>query len=804
MLVVFALVSAVWAAPAAGQPQVVESVEVDGNLRVEDAAVLGRARFTEGQAIDPRMLGNAIRSIYELGLFNDIRIDARPGTTGYILTIVVVEKPAVGSIRFDGIDELSEEDLTEVLVFQVQAVLDENAVRRSERAIVDLYREKGFYLAEVRSEIVPRGAGEVEVVFSIREQAKVKVSRVAFVGNQTLSAEDLQAVMMTREGGLLDFLTSHGTFQRENFQADVQRIMYLYYDSGYLDVSVGDPLVTLSRDRNEIYVTIPIVEGEPYDVLDVSVSGDLLASQQELVSSSRLPPGERLRMSTVREDIERLTLRYKDAGYANVNIDFLPQANRETRQVSVQYDITQGEVCSIGRITFAGNTLTRDLVMRREMIISEGDQYSGTRINRSRDYIRRLGFFEDVQVREQARPGDPTVIDLQITVVERPTRSLQVGAGFSSADNFIATAQISENNLFGRGQSLTFNLQLSALRTIFVLSFFEPYLFDTRVQLGADVFKRSIVLSEFERDSQGFGITLGYRPFIQHDYWRDLSVTFGYNLESVRVIAGGTLGRASDVITRRFDGGLTSAISAALTLDRRDDRMFTRNGMYHVARAELAESVLGSENEFYRLTGISRFYTDLTFLPCADRARTPVQMQSEAFGDQVCRWLGNWTARANLEIGYVGPTNAQRDVPIFERYYVGGPTSVRGFERLSLSPSEPSGSRLSPDAITRDLLVGGYRQLLLNFELEFPVLTSLGLTGVLFADAGNAFEQDQSYSLRLDVFDPDGRNVLRTAAGFGVRWRSPIGPLRFEWGYPLAPRDDERRSVFEFSIQNAF
>lgn len=790
-------------AAAQSVPDVVESLEVSGNLRVERDAILNRSRLRPGDRITPAALGDTIRGVYELGLFRNIEIDAAPGTTGYVVTILVTEKPAVAEIVYEGLDELDRSDVDEVLTFQRGQVLDESRVRASARAIVNLYREKGYYLIDVTSRIEEARPGEVRVVYTLREGAKVKVARVRFVGNTALSDEQLQSVMMTREGGLLDFLTSFGTFQRENFQADMQRILFLHYDSGYLDVAVGDPLVELSRDRTEIYITIPIQEGQPYDIADVSVSGELLIPQEEVMRMVTASPGRRFSSTTMRTDIERLTNFYKDQGYANVNVNLLTNQSATNRTIGIQYDVELGELCYIGRIEFRGNALTRERVMRRELLIDEGDQYSGTRIRRSRDYVRRLGFFEDVTYRERANPNNPRIIDIEFEVTERPTRSIQVGAGFSSVDSFIATAQIAENNLFGRGQSLTLNLQLSAIRTIFILSFFEPRLLGSEVQFGVDLFKRAILLTEFERDSQGVGLTLGYRPFGRHDYWRDLALSVGYNLESVRIRNQGLFGRTLGVITRRFSGGLTSSISATALLDRRDDRMFAANGYYLLARGEIAEDWLGSENEFYRLTGIVRLYSQPRFLNCGP-ADTTVGGTGGGFTSGACRWFRNWVGRVNFEIGYVGTTNPEKDVPVFERYYVGGPLSVRGFQRLTLSPTEPAGASSDPYAPTRNLIVGGYKQIIVNVELEFPLLTTLGLSGVVFADAGNAFSQDQPYSLRLDAINGMDGSVLRTALGFGIRWRSPIGPLRFEWGYPLVPQPGEDTSVFEFSIQNAF
>ncbi len=780
----------------------VSSIEVEGNLRVEREAVIRAIPLDVGDPITQRSLGDAVRAVFDLGFFEDVQIDATVGAEGVVLTFIVFEKPSIGEVVIRGNDALDEDEITEEINLQVGSILDEQVVRAGADRISELYREKGYYLVDVNVDISEGDPGEVVITYDIEEHARVQVGRVTFVGNEALSDRDLSRFMATREGSWLSFLTKQGLFQREEFQTDLQRLRFLYYDSGYLDVAVSDPVVEISRDREQIYITIPIEEGTQYFVADVSVAGDMLVSQEELMELVTLTPGQAFRSSTVRSDIERITNLYRERGYAMANVNMLTRDGADPDTVSVQYDIQRGELCYIGRIEVVGNHTTRDLVVRREMIVEEGDQYNGVSIDRSERYIQQLGLFEEVTIREQPSRTNARVIDLEIEVTERATRSLQVGAGFSSADSFIATAQIEERNLFGRGQSLTLNAQLSSLRSLFVLSFFEPYLFSTRLSFTLDLFRRQVVYSEFERDSLGFGLRFGYRPFRQHRFWRALTLSLGYNLEDVSASPiGASQNRAALAF---YDGGLTSSVTAGVQLDRRNDRIYTTRGYLNAFNVELAESVFGSENEFLRLRGISRWYAQPDFLDCGDDDRGMAGPGTGGFGSGACRWLRQWVGKLNLEVGYIAPTNPVNDVPVFERFYTGGPNSVRGFERFSLSPTTPVPRGDDAFGSTNDRLTGGFKELYVNLELEFPLLNALGLRGVMFFDAGNAFDRDEPYTARLDLFSEPDENALRTAVGFGFRWRSPIGPLRFEWGYPLVPRPGERRSVFEFSIANSF
>jgi outer membrane protein insertion porin family len=777
----------------------VADVAVEGNVRVETEAILRRIQMPPGTMVGNREMGEAIRRVYELGFFDDIEVDATMTSDGALLVFLVREKPSIAAIRFEGNDALDDEDLMEDLGVRAEQILDRARVQDAEGRIEDAYREKGYYLVSVVSEIVPLSADAVEVIYRVTESDKVRVARVTFIGNESIPDSELLGFMETRPGTLLSFLTQFGSFKQTSFQTDLQRIRYLYYDQGFLDVSMGEPVVELSRDRSSLYITLSVIEGDQYSVSDVSVSGDMMTTQEDLMELVRLEASDVFRSSVVREDIDRISSLYRDAGYANANVNMLTRQDPDADTIGVQYDVDRGELCYIGRIEFLGNTTTRDRVMRRQMGIQEGDQYSGRGIRSSEAFLRQLGFFENVVIREEVDSENPRIIHLQIEVTERPTRSFQVGAGFSSVDSFIATAQISENNLLGRGQSLTLNAMLSAIRTMFVLSFVEPFLFDTRLQLGVDLFNRQLVLSNFERDSRGAALNLGYRPFFNSLFWRNFTVSLGYQIEDVTIVQGGRFGRVSSPLLTRQNGGLTSSITGGLALDRRDDRLFTRRGFFQAINVEIAESVLGSENEFFRARLISRWYH-----PVVNRSACPTSEESSGFGGFLCRYMSDVVGKLNIEIGYVGSTSPDRDVPIFERFFSGGPNSVRGFERLTLSPTAPVGQRQSPDSALRFINIGGHKEVIINAEIEFPLVNAIGIRGVLFADAGSSLAQDAPYTLRLDVMDPDAANTLRSALGFGFRWRSPIGPLRFEWGYPLAPRANERRSVFEFSIQNSF
>ena len=757
----------------------VTEIHITGNRRVEEGAIRNTIATQIGQPLERRQLRQDILSIRDLGIggtafFDDVQVDVSEADGGLVVTYIVREKPVIASLSYEFVegDELRD-DLEEVVDIEEGDVFDLAQARANVNKLEELYREKGYFLAEVDYEWHEREDGDVDLTFVILEYAEVEVQRVNFVGNEALSDEELQSVMATRPGDLLSFLSGSGVFNETEFGNDRHRLRLYYYDNGYVDVEIGEPSVELSRDLGQIYITIPVQEGPQYSVAAVEVAGDMLLPVEEIEELFvRVEVGETYSTSQVRQDIDRISTYYKDQGYANVNVNLGTRRDAENRELGLVYDIQQGQPVYIGRITISGNQTTRDEVIRRELRIHESDLYHGTGIRISQARVQRLGFFETVEINE-ITTASQEIMNLEVQVVERPTGQFQVGAGFSSVESFIATATISQNNLFGRGQSLSLQASISAIRTIFSLGFSEPYLFGTRWQFGFEIFNRELLFTDFTRRSLGFSLTGGY-PITD-----DITASLTYQLENVEVEAGGRTGRTDRQISNIFQGGLTSSVRGSLSWDTRNNRLFPSYGFLQTASLEVAEDFLGSENEFLRVRGISRWYYEL-------------------FTGVVLKF--------NAALGWVATTNSERPVPIFERFFLGGPNSVRGFERATLSPTEPvAADPNDPASSLVGFPVGGNKELLFNLEVEFPIITAIGIRGVLFMDAGNAFGNNQPYTLDLDVFHPnatDYNDVLRTSVGFGFRWFSPIGPLRFEWGFPLSPLDNEEPSVFEFSVGN--
>ena len=753
----------------------IDEIRVRGNRRASADEVRYNISSEVGATLDPDVISQDIKRIYKMGFFEDVQVDADYDAKKLILTFYLKEKPAVALVTYEGNDELDEDDFKDHVDLRVPSILDMAKVTKNEEKLQALYSDKGYYLAEVKAEVLPMEGGDVEVRFKIREFSKISVKSVKFIGNKAISDDELKGNIFTREASLLGFLTGAGEFKAEEFSRDLQRISFYYADHGYPDVKVSDPQVNLSPDRESMFVVIHIDEGELYHVGDVKVSGDLLTDDPEALKNQlQISSGNVFKLSEMFKDIETLRNIYRDAGYAFVNVEPKQRKNTSKNEIFLTYDIKKGEQVHFGQIIVTGNDKTADKVIRRELLIAEGELFNGSNLERSKNNAMRLGFFEKVDI--TTNPSvDPRYVNVQVEVKERPTGTFQVGAGFSSVESFIATIQVSQNNFLGRGQTLTAQATFSGIRQLFNIQFFEPYFLDTKWRFRATVFNFEFLFNDFSRSSTGGTLGFGY-PLT-----RFFVIDLTYTIEDVQVEPGGRLGRARRNIGSLFQGGLTSSIQTTLSYDTRNNRLFPSQGYLLQGVVEFADDTLLSENEFTRLIGRVRFYFPL-FL--------------------------SFVLKFNIEAGLVSNWNADNTpVPIFERFFVGGPNSVRGFLRSSLGPSrEIAANAGDPGSALTTINIGGNKQFIFNMELEFPILTSVGIKGVLFADAGNSFDNDQDLSVAMDIFSDSGdyTNILRTALGFGFRWFSPIGPLRFEWGIPLAPLPEEDSVVFEFSIGNSF
>ena len=775
---------------AAAPNLTVARVHFRGNRKVEDDAIRAVIKTKPGEAVNQELMRADVRSIWKMGFFEDVQVESTEvkGGGGLAIVFVLREKPTISKIYVAGNNEVSLTKINEVLDLKKDQVLDLAKLKKNVQKIKQLYVEKGYYMAEVDYELKRPSTSEVEVWFRCHEHAKVEVRRVNFVGNKAITDQELREVVVTREGNILSLLTQAGTYREDVFQRDLVLLQAHYWDRGYVQVKVGTPSLELSPDKRSLYITINIEEGPRYRLGKVDIRGDLLETREFFLSRVTVKTGDIFNRSKLSDDLQKLTDYYKDRGYAYVNATPSTPVDEKHLTVDVTFEIQKGEMVHFERINIRGNSKTRDKVIRRELRIIEGEPYSQSKLDYSKRRVNALGYFEKVDLTTR-RGSTDSMMEVNVEVSERPTGTFQIGAGFSSVENFIAQAQISQNNFFGRGQSLTVQAQLSSLRQLFLLSFQDLYFLDTKWTFGFNLFKQDRYLYSFIRSSYGGSLTWGY---LLGD---DLRLLLTYNWERVGISSGSGLrgffsGGQRDPIppgslANLLRSGVTSSTRAVLSFDTRNDRMFPTRGWYNTISAEIADNFLFSQNIFTRYEATVRYFYPI--------------------------W-GPFVLRLKVDGGLIASRDA-RGVPIFERYFVGGIYDIRGFAPRSLGPVINAPGAQEPDAGLTSFRIGGNAQVIGNAEIEFPLFDKVGIRGVVFTDVGNSFNLEQSYcALRKSDVDaskdpckrPWDISAYRASWGFGLRWFSPIGPLRFEWGIPYRTLPGEQSIVFEFTIGNFF
>lgn len=763
---------------------VIERIDVVGIRRIDAEAVRSQLTSRVGRLLDPATLRADIKAVWKQQLFSDVRVatDATP-SGGTIVTFQVTERPTIRKVLVTGNDEIELDKINDVLDLERHGVADQAAIRNNREAISQLYQAQGFLLSTVDSELVPAGEGEVDVRFIVDEHAKIRVRDIAITGNHAISTDELRGAMGTRTPGALSFLNGSGTYRRDMLERDVSVLTGLYLDRGFATVKISPPAERLSNDKKFMHVSIAIDEGPRFAFGAVDIKGDLLAVDHRALIHSK--PGVVFSRTRVEQDRKTLETYYQDRGYANVNVVPKMHLDLKAHTVPIGFEIVRGKRVYVERIHIRGNSKTRDKVIRRELKLAEGELFNGSSIERSRRQLVALGYFEKVVLSTSPGSSDEFV-DLNVEISERRTGQLQFGAGLSSLESFILQGQVAQENFLGRGHSLAFQAQISSLRRIFSFRFMEPRFLDTQWMFATELYNQSRGYGEFSRNSTGGALTWG-RRLSDH-----ASASITYRLENVDISAGSggiaNLGARSEALptvntANLFRGGWNSSIRGAFGWDTRDNRMLPTSGWNTSLYAEYAGRATASENNFVRWGGFARHYQRLGDSP--------------------------FVLRLNGELGVTTSLDG-KGVPLSERYLLGGIYDIRGYQARSIGPQlfaqRPGdiGQSLSP------LPLGGNAQLIGNAEIEFPISKRMGLSGVAFFDIGNAFNLENRFcngsTTTVDACTPVSGMLgnLRKSVGLGVRWQSPIGPLRLEWGLPLDLKPGEKPSGLDFTIGTSF
>jgi outer membrane protein insertion porin family len=773
--------------PPAGRP--IGQIQVSGNNRVEEEAIRVYIKSMIGEPLDEEQVDRDIRAIYNMGFFKNVeaRVTEENGRT--VLTYWVSERPLLREVRIEGQKTLSKDDIENKLKVHPRTILNPVRIRRGVEEVKKEYEKKGHLDADITYRTEQLESGDVILTFTVTENERVKIKDLLFEGNKAVSSAQLSSIIQTRKRNFLSRFLNTGVLNNDALKTDVERVTAFYYDNGYINVRVGEPKV--ERREDGLYVTIRIDEGEQFSIGEVGFAGEVPGGEEEAKRRVALEKGSTFKASMLRDDVFRLTGYFSDQGYAFVNVEPETNVRPETKTVDINYRVDKGPEVYVDRVEIAGNTKTRDKVIRRQLRVEEQGLFSASALQVSKERVQRLGFFEDVNVATQ-RGSRNDLLNVLVDVKEAQTGAFSVGAGFNSSTSIIGSARIQENNLFGRGQQLVLGASLGTRYKNSTLSFYDAYFLDTSVSFGANLFDWQFAFEDFDRSGTGGGFRVSY-PISALGY----SSLWGYALEDVYLGVNYQWERARisnfDQITPaaiRAERGTktTGVISPTLLRNTLNHPMDPTAGSYH--NFSLGFAGLGGEVDYKKAEIEARYFIPVYRSP---RWGQFTWMTGGFFGYGV----GDIDFVEENHIGAQSRGILKDDMPLFDRYFPGGINSIRGFGERSLGPRERVTVTVTNDDGTQKRKtyhrpIGGSEELIFNNEISFPIVQQLNLKGVVFSDIGNAFTHKDG----IDFSD------FRYSVGTGIRWRSPFGPIRIELGKALNKKRDERTSTLHFSFGN--
>lgn len=741
--------------------KVVKAIDVKGNKTVSSLTILAKVKTQIGQPISSSVLNEDLKRLYGLGFFTDVRIEQEDYEDGIKVVFLVTEKPILSEIRIEGNQKINKDQVKKEMQSAVGDFVDQKKVRDDVDAVRKLYEKKGFSGAVVDSSLdVNPDTNQAVLHVVINEGTKVRIRDIKVVGNQSVKTGDILGKMKTKKTSWWGWFHS-GYLKQEDLDEDIERVKALYDENGFSDAEVTTETETLSQGKNagDIVLKVIIKEGKKYIVGTVDFKGNSVVKTDELMKTIQMTPGKPFSRRGLRLDVGAIQDLYFDKGYLSAQIRSESIYNDQTDKVDLHYNITENELTYVDKVRVQGNTKTKDIVIRRELRAYPGESFSGAKLKRSKERLYNLGFFEEV--RFDTEPGSlPNTRDLVVTVKETKTGEFSFGGGYSSIDSVIGFVQIRQKNFdwqnwhtfTGAGQDLGLRLEVGSVRQNAELSFTEPWAFGYPYSFGFDIYRQQFSPSSnsgyfFDQKKTGFDLRLG-KEFNEYD--KGLLM---YKLEQVKI--SDLPDNSSQLLIDELGTNVTSSISYTLTHDERDNIYNPTKGVYLSGTGELAG--LGGDKDFWKLDGVASKYF-------------------RHFGDNVLEVKG----RAGISEAYSNTTR----VPIYERFYVGGANTVRGYRERRLGPRDTG----------NDEPIGGESYWITNFEETFPIYPNL-IKGAVFFDAGMAF----------DTISDFGGTAPAYGTGVGVRIKTPIGPVKLDAGYPLSKVEGEKKALrFYFNISQGF
>jgi outer membrane protein insertion porin family len=756
-----ALACAMLTLPAwAVDPFTVRDIRVEGLQRIEPGTVFASLPLRVGDRYTDDKGAAAIRSLFALGLFKDVRLE----TQGDVLVVVVQERPSVASVEFIGLKEFDKDVLVKALKdvgLSEGRPFDKALADKAEQELKRQYISRSLYGAEVVSTATPIDRNRVNLTFTITEGGPAKITQIDIVGNQAFSDDTLRDQFNLGTGGWMSWYTKSDRYSRTKLNADLEALRSFYLSQGFLEFRIDSTQVAMSPNKQDMAITINITEGERFVISGVKLEGNYLNRDDEFKALVKIAVGKPYNAETVAETTKAFTDYFGKFGFAFARVEAKPQIDRRNNRVQFVLQAEPSRRAYVRRIQVAGNDRTRDEVIRREFRQLEAAWYDGDKIRLSRDRVDRLGYFTQVNVETVEVPGAPDQVDLLFTVAEKPTGSISLGAGFSSAEKVALSFGIRQENAFGSGNYLAVEVNTSKFNRNLVLSTTDPYFTRNGISRTIDVFQRTTRpylgdVNAYSLINTGAGLRFGV-PVTEND-----TVFMGVNAEQTEIRTGSGLPDAYSEYAQKF-GAKSSALPLTLgwTRDGRDSALVPTRGSLQRVNADVS---VGGDVRYVRASYQYQQYFPLT---------------------------KKYTLAFNTDLGW-GQGLKGQEYPLFKNFYVGGLGSVRGFEQSTLGPTRATSStNLAP------IYLGGAKKLVFNAEFITPFPgagndRTLRLFG--FTDIGRAFGENENVSF----------GDLRASAGIGLSWISPMGPLRFSYATPIRQQTGDKIQRLQFQIGTSF
>ncbi|MBS1185130.1 MAG: surface antigen [Proteobacteria bacterium] len=766
--------AAVFAVQAAfaEEPFIVKDIRVEGIQRTEAGTVFSYLPVKVGEMMTDEKTVAAIKALYATGFFKDVRLEVRDG----VVIVIVEERPSIAKITLTGIKEFSEEDLKNGLKQTGLAegrVLDRALLDKSEQELQRQYFNRGKYAVEIKSTLTPLERNRVAVQFDVVEGDSAKIQQINIVGNKSFKEKELLKQFTSSTPGWLTWYTKNDQYSKTRLAGDIESLRSFYLNRGYLEFNVDSTQVSISPDKQGIFITVNVTEGPQYKVSDVKLAGQMLVPEDELKSLITIKPGEVFARDRLTETTKKIGDRLGNDGYAFANVNAVPELDKDKGTVAFTLFIDPGRRVYVNRVNVAGNTKTRDEVVRREIRQMEGAYYDAEKINRSRDRLNRLGFFNEVNIETPGVSGTTDQVDVNVSVSEKSTGNVMLGAGFSSSEGLVLSGSVSQSNVFGTGNRLSVQVNSGSVNTVYALSFTNPYFTIDGISLGYDLYRRDVDsgelddVAEYQTSTAGAGVRFGL-PINERDF-----VSLGLTYEDTSLDVYGDNDPLNESIQERFvrefgEDNDTLRVDTSWSRDTRNSFLFPTKGVFQRIAAEVGTPA--GSLQYYKLS-----------------------LQHQQFIS-----LGkDFTLMLNGEVG-IGDGLNDKPLPFFKNFYAGGTSSVRGFKAGTLGPKDLYGDAL-----------GGDTRLVGNAELIFPLpglKDDQSLRMSAFIDAGAVWGPSDGNPLNPynGLYENFAFDDLRYSAGVAVLWVSPMGPLKFSLAAPLVEKEGDETEIFQFTMGNVF